>query len=191
MPSSFDLAEAIRIATFAHFGDKDQAGFDYIQHPMRVLEAVKQHGAPPFVQYGAVLHDVPEDTKWTIQWLRDYGVPEPTLDIVDLLDRGASEARFHAQHGEWAEVAATGNGHGDWHEYLRLRDGYYYQRIFENPGATLDKKMDMADNSLSWRLSYLSSAKQKRLLNKYEWGGWILTTGQIPTYHYTDPRWNS
>lgn len=190
MPNGFTLAEADRIADFAHYGQKDQAGFDYILHPRRVLDAVQQLGAPPYVQYAALLHDVPEDTKFKVPMLFDWDVPGATCDIVDLLDRGASEQRFLHSFGEWAGTAEAGSNDPDWHQYLRLRDGYYYQRIFENTGATLVKKCDIDDNSRGWRLSYLQKPKQKRLLDKYEWGMWILTTGQVPTYHYTDSRWD-
>ena len=65
MTKLMNLADCIRLAEFAHYGQEDQAGHPYIEHPKRVLKAVQQDGAPPYVQMAAILHDVTEDTPFT------------------------------------------------------------------------------------------------------------------------------
>lgn len=197
MPSGFTLADAARIAEFAHHGQKDQAGFDYIEHPKRVLAAVQVLGVPPYVQFAAVLHDVTEDTVWTLDWLRAYRVPDATLSLVEVLDRHLSEETFLAKFGEWREIADLGTpirsdspDAEDYSEYLRQRDGFYYHQILAHGHyAALAKSCDMDDNCLSWRTQYLSAARQTRLKRKYAWGRDVLTYGAIPQHHYTDERY--
>ena len=56
---------AIEIATEAHRGQRDKAGNDYIGHPMRVMAA----GTTPEEKIVGVLHDVVEDSDWTLEKL--------------------------------------------------------------------------------------------------------------------------
>lgn len=70
------LQKAITIATEAHCGQKDKAGADYIGHPLRVAERLKDKKE----KIVAVLHDTIEDTYVTADYLREQGFPQ---DIVD------------------------------------------------------------------------------------------------------------
>jgi (p)ppGpp synthase/HD superfamily hydrolase len=82
-----DLEEAIRIAVEAHRGQKDRAGAPYILHPLRVMLRVHTDAE----RMAAVLHDVVEDTPWTLDDLRARGFPDEVLDAVDGLTRRPGE----------------------------------------------------------------------------------------------------
>ena len=69
IPRMTTLERAIAIATKAHAGQIDKAGEPYILHALRVMLAVET----PEERTAAVLHDVVEDTDWTIEGLREEG----------------------------------------------------------------------------------------------------------------------
>jgi len=73
------LEDAIAIAVEAHRGQTNKAGAPYILHPLRVLLAV----ATEEERMAAVLHDVLEDSGWTLARFRQRGVPEPVLEALD------------------------------------------------------------------------------------------------------------
>jgi (p)ppGpp synthase/HD superfamily hydrolase len=83
-----DLEEAIGIAVQAHQGQKDRAGAPYILHPLRMMFAVQTDAE----RMAAVLHDVVEDTDWTLDALRERGFPEQVLTAVDHLTRREGES---------------------------------------------------------------------------------------------------
>jgi (p)ppGpp synthase/HD superfamily hydrolase len=83
-----DLEEAIRIAVEAHRGQKDRAGAPYILHPLRMMLRVQTDAE----RMAAVLHDVVEDTPWTLDDLRARGFPAEVLEAVDRLTRRPGEA---------------------------------------------------------------------------------------------------
>ncbi|HET7464675.1 MAG TPA: HD domain-containing protein [Longimicrobium sp.] len=83
-----DLEEAIRIAVEAHRGQKDRAGAPYILHPLRMLFRVQTDAE----RMAAVLHDVVEDTAWTLDDLRARGFPAEVVDAVDHLTRRPGES---------------------------------------------------------------------------------------------------
>jgi len=82
-----DLEEAIRIAAEAHRGQKDSDGAPYLLHPLRVMLSVRTDAE----RMAAVLHDVVEDTAWTLYDLRARGFPPEVLDAVDALTRRPGE----------------------------------------------------------------------------------------------------
>lgn len=135
---SFNLDDAIQLATFAHRHQLDKAGMAYINHPLRVMESVKRQGAMPYVQMAAALHDVIEDTPFTAEMLLTLGVPEATVEIVVLVSK------------------VPGQSNAD-----------YYRQIRVNEGARVVKLSDTEDNSQQWRLVYLPQETQDRLRNKY------------------------
>lgn len=153
------LDDAIALAEFAHRNQRDQSGAPYIRHPMRVLAAVQEQGAPPYVQIAAVLHDVTEDTKYTPEMLLELGILSAAVDIIKLVDRKHSRAlhvRTATRH--YQEFGS------DWDTGV---DEYYYMQIRENPGALQVKLADIGDNRLPWRVVYLPLTKQKHLNDKY------------------------
>jgi len=72
------LAKAIAIVTEAHMGQKDKAGADYISHPLRVAERLKDDKE----KIVAVLHDTIEDTFVTADYLKQQGFPQEIIDGV-------------------------------------------------------------------------------------------------------------
>src|SRR5262245_53659472 len=81
------LERAIAIAAAAHAGQRDKAGAPYILHPLRVMLAQKE----PAPRIAAVLHDVVEDTPWTLDQLRAEGFSEEVLRAVDALTKRDGE----------------------------------------------------------------------------------------------------
>ena len=82
------LETAILIATSAHAGDKDKGVDAYILHPLRVMFKMKTLEA----QIAAVLHDIAEDTEWTLSRLRYMGFTETVIDSVDTLTKRSDES---------------------------------------------------------------------------------------------------
>jgi (p)ppGpp synthase/HD superfamily hydrolase len=83
----FTIEDAIIIATEAHRGMTDKGGQSYILHPLRVMHAVNTDEE----RVAALLHDVVEDTEWTLEKLRETGVPDPVVEAVDCLTRRDGE----------------------------------------------------------------------------------------------------
>ena len=77
------LEQAIYIALQAHKGKADKGGSPYILHPLRlmlVMETTEE-------KIVAVLHDVIEDSSFTIQQLKQEGFSKKVLDAVSLLTK--------------------------------------------------------------------------------------------------------
>lgn len=73
------LERAIVIAAEAHAGQVDKAGAPYILHPLRLMLQMEK----PEDRIVAVLHDVVEDTDWTLQRLRDEGFAQVVINAID------------------------------------------------------------------------------------------------------------
>lgn len=176
------LADAVALAEYAHRNQTDKAGLPYIEHPRRVMQKVQAQGALPYVQIAAILHDVTEDTAFTVQMLRDLGFSEAAVDAVGLLDRDASKIKFETWNAQFEKNkpnALSGTA-----------DEFYYHAIKQNPGALLVKLADIEDNLSPWRLSYLSEETQERLKAKYAKARQILQPGiwSNPYYPYAPPN---
>jgi (p)ppGpp synthase/HD superfamily hydrolase len=81
------LAEAIEIATTAHFGQVDKGGRPYIEHPLHLASQLKAIAE----KIVAVLHDVLEDTSITREYLAQRGFPTILLDALDCLTKREGE----------------------------------------------------------------------------------------------------
>lgn len=81
------LEKAIRIASNAHFGQKDKAGKPYIFHPLRVMERCT--GIDEKII--AVLHDTIEDTGITSDSLVSDGFPAYIVEAIQSLTRKETE----------------------------------------------------------------------------------------------------
>jgi (p)ppGpp synthase/HD superfamily hydrolase len=86
------LEDAISFAVKAHRGRKDKAGAVYVLHPLRVMLRMKTKNE----RIVAVLHDVVEDTKYSIEDLRKAGYSDKILKAIDHLthDRGEAYEQF-------------------------------------------------------------------------------------------------
>jgi len=83
-----DLEDAIALAVRAHHKQTDRAGAPYILHPLRVMFRVEIDAE----RMVAVLHDVVEDTDWSLDDLRAEGFPEEVVTAVDHLTRRDGES---------------------------------------------------------------------------------------------------
>lgn len=81
------LERAIALATAAHTGQTDKAGAPYILHPLRLM--LRMRSDPERI--AAVLHDVVEDTPFTLDDLRRLGFSGDVLDAVQALTKRPDE----------------------------------------------------------------------------------------------------
>lgn len=128
------LGKAISIAAQAHEGQHDKTGAPYILHPLRVMLKMTTEAA----RITAVLHDLIEDTDWTIERLRHEGFHGDILAALDCLTR---------QNGE---------------EYEK-----FIARVKLNPLAIKIKIADLEDNLDVSRLNGVTEADAERL-EKYK-----------------------
>lgn len=82
------LERAIEIAVQAHRGQLDKAGAPYILHPIRVMLRVSGLAE----RLAAILHDVVEDSAWTLDQLAAEGFPPEVVAAVDALTRREHES---------------------------------------------------------------------------------------------------
>ncbi len=76
------LNRAIEIAISAHEGQLDtRNGRPYIEHPFRVMNA----GNTLQEKIVGILHDVIEDTPWSLSQLREEGFSKEIVDGVDAM----------------------------------------------------------------------------------------------------------
>jgi (p)ppGpp synthase/HD superfamily hydrolase len=76
------LGLAISIAAKAFEGVVDKSGEPYIMH---CFEVMRNTVGSLEVKIAAMLHDLVEDTDWTIEMLREQGFSERTLELIKLL----------------------------------------------------------------------------------------------------------
>jgi (p)ppGpp synthase/HD superfamily hydrolase len=77
------IEKAVWIALHAHENQKDKAGNPYVMHPIRV--AVKLQNDDEIA--AAFLHDVLEDSDFTLDDLKKAGFNENVLKIVELMTK--------------------------------------------------------------------------------------------------------
>ena len=138
------------IATRAHRGQTDKTGADYIDHPRRVAERVRQYAAADqqeAAQVVAWLHDVVEDTGVTLDDLRE-DFPANVVAGVDAMTRRPGE------------------------------DGDdYYRRVAAHPLARAVKQADLDDNTDPARTALLGEDTRARLARKYAHAREVLAAG--------------
>jgi len=127
------LEKAISIAVKAHQGQTDKAGEPYILHPLRVMLNFQQERE----MITAVLHDVVEDSRFTLDNLRNEGFPTEIVEAVDCLSKRPKE-KFDK----------------------------YILRLKKNPLAVRIKLADLEDNLNVRRLSEVGFKDWARI-NKY------------------------
>ncbi|MEZ4339042.1 MAG: FAD-dependent oxidoreductase [Sandaracinaceae bacterium] len=105
---------AVMIAAEAHLGQHDKGGAPYIEHPLRLMLKAETREE----KMVAVLHDVIEDSTWTLDALAREGFSERVIEALDKLTRRSAE---------------TYEG--------------FIERIAEDPLARRVKLLDLEDNS--------------------------------------------
>ena len=111
--------KAMKLCFQAHRDQVDKGGLPYVFHPFHLAESMPDE----ITTVTALLHDVAEDTDYTLEDLRDMGFPEKALEALVLLTHDKSVP------------------------YLD-----YVARIRENPVAQTVKLADLRHNSDTTRL---------------------------------------
>ena len=124
------LGKAIAIAAQAHQEQCDKAGAPYILHPLRMMLRMRSETE----MMVAILHDVVEDTEWTLDQLRQAGFSEEVVQAVECLT------------------------HRDQETYEA-----FITRVCTNPVASKVKLADLEDNMDMRRLSNLTEKDVQRL----------------------------
>lgn len=78
--------KAILLAFRAHEGQTDKAGMPYILHPLHLAEQMEDEASAA----AALLHDVAEDTEYTIDDIRGMGFPDEVISALELLTHDKS-----------------------------------------------------------------------------------------------------
>lgn len=122
--------KALKLCFDAHKDQTDKGGMPYVFHPFHVAE--QMHTEETVVV--ALLHDVVEDTDYTIDDLRAMGFPEPITDALALMT--------HAKGEPYME---------------------YIARLRSNPIARAVKLVDLLHNSDLTRLDTVDDAARRRV----------------------------
>jgi len=109
------LEQAIQLATRLHAGQVDKAGEDYIQHPLRVMQAVDGETA----KIVAVLHDTLEDTAIALSDLEESFGSEVAA-AVQALTRSPEEDYFDFIRRVKQNAIATAVKVADLHDNMNL-----------------------------------------------------------------------
>ena len=124
------VEDAVAIAARAHRGQRDKAGAPYLLHPLRLMLRMETEAA----MMAAVLHDVVEDTDWTLGRLREEGFSDEVLEAVDCLTHREGES---------------------YQEFV--------ERVRTNPIARQVKIADLEDNMNIRRINQLGTKDLERL----------------------------
>ena len=73
--------KAMKFAYQAHQGQTDKSGLPYIYHPMHIAEQMEDESTTVC----ALLHDVVEDTHYTLEDLIQQGYPSEIIEALSLL----------------------------------------------------------------------------------------------------------
>lgn len=124
------LGRAVAIAATAHQNQVDKANAPYILHPLRLM----LRGQNTLEQIVAVLHDVIEDSDWTLERLVAEGFPTEAIAALDCLTRRSDES---------------------YDEFI--------DRVLTNPLAARVKRYDLEDNMTLTRMAALTPKDVERL----------------------------
>jgi len=122
--------KALALSFAVHQFQRDKSGLPYVFHPFHLAEQMDTEEEI----CTALLHDVVEDSAYTLEDLRAMGFPEAVLEALALLT------------------------HDDAMPYLD-----YVARLRSNPIARKVKRADLAHNSDEARLNEIGPADRQRL----------------------------
>lgn len=125
---------AMEIAYTAHHGQKDKGGMPYIFHPYHLAEQMDTETEIT----AALLHDVVEDTEWTLEELEQAGISQEVLKVLALLT--------HPRGMPYMD---------------------YIRRLLPDPTARKIKLADIRHNGDFTRLEAVNGPKAEYFKNKY------------------------
>jgi (p)ppGpp synthase/HD superfamily hydrolase len=129
-----NLERAIQIAVEAHKGQTDRVGVPYVAHVFSVMEKGKTTNE----KIVGVLHDLVEDTHWTIEMLQNEGFSEEVVEAVRCITKITEDEDYDV----------------------------YIARVKSSLLATRVKINDLQDNMNILRYDQITERDTKRL-NKY------------------------
>jgi len=108
MSPSFE--DTVRFIQKAHEGQTDKQGEEYWKHPVQVAATVASlFNGTDDEQLAALLHDVTEDTDYTLQDLQQMGFSSSTLEMVKWLDKNSYPSGTYIEKIEYmAQNAPVG-----------------------------------------------------------------------------------
>jgi guanosine-3',5'-bis(diphosphate) 3'-pyrophosphohydrolase len=90
------IREAFDLAVEAHEGQRRASGEPYVTHPIAAAQLVAELGIDPDAVQAALLHDVPEDTEYSLQDVEDRFGPE----VAHLVDGVTKLSKFNTTSRE-------------------------------------------------------------------------------------------
>lgn len=126
--------KALKLCFEAHKNQTDKSGMPYVFHPFHLAESMTDE----YTTTVALLHDVVEDTEYTLSDLKKMGFPERVTDALALLTHDKSVP------------------------YME-----YVEKIKKNPVARIVKLADLTHNSDLSRLDTVDEKALKRV-EKYK-----------------------
>ena len=127
--------KALKLCFEAHKDQVDKSGMPYVFHPFHLAEQMQTEETVTV----ALLHDVVEDTEYTLDDLREMGFPESIMNALALLTHDESVPYMD-----------------------------YVAQIKNNPIAKAVKLADLKHNSDLSRLDELDEKARKRVLKYAE-----------------------
>lgn len=121
--------KALALCFEAHKEQKDDSGLPYVFHPFHLAEQMNDEATTVV----ALLHDVVEDTHYTINDIKEMGFSKEVLDAIKLLT--------HDKEIPYMD---------------------YVRKIKDNPIAKAVKLADMRHNSDTTRLNKITEKEIKR-----------------------------
>lgn len=131
---TMNIGKAIGIATEAHKDQKDRYGAPYLGHVTRVMNA----GRTEDERIIGVLHDIVEDTDWTLEQLEKEGFAKHIIEAIRCISKTSDDE--------------------DYDQYL--------ERVKSNPLAIKVKLYDLTDNMDLRRMIQVEEKDIERF-NKY------------------------
>ena len=121
--------KALKLCFEAHKNQTDKTGLPYVFHPFHLAEQMTDE----YTTVTALLHDVVEDTDYTLNDLKEMGYPDEVIQALSLLT------------------------HDDGSEYME-----YVKRLKSNPIARAVKLADLKHNSDLSRYDTIDNLAIKR-----------------------------
>ena len=121
--------QALKLCFEAHKEQVDKTGLPYVFHPFYLAEVMEDE----YTTIIALLHDVVEDTDYTLEDLKEMGYPQEVIDALKLLT--------HEKDVPYME---------------------YVKQIKKNPLATKVKLADLKHNSDMTRLDVIDDYAIRR-----------------------------
>ena len=163
------LDQAIELAKTHHEWQKRKDGSNYIDHPIAVMETLKQYDFPEELLIAAVLHDICEDTVicsidinklfWTRVWF-----------VVNALSKNPKpknneELKKEYKENENKKKISNLETYKDFDEYIDYRFHIYLNRLYiwiiADPRIFFIKVADQLHNLSDMRIFPLEKKKRK------------------------------